>query len=697
MTESSLLPHLPHATDTAMTGLIPTPMNGLTTSDSPAATSITTAAADPPAMTILPEVSTTLAVVTNPTLTASTTSKDELCPSCAKDGRPVKRNLKTTHWVECEACRTWYHWDCVSGGQPLSTIDKWYCTSCLQLNASLVITFKPPARKSARKRTQLNYATLDGEGASSSNPDKWTKMIENKPLAPDRFKRMKGEEVSVKWMNEDETAFREPIVIEDARGLGMRMPCWPSEDGVGGATVPFDVRDVAQVVGEETPVEVIDVATQSNSPGWNLARWAEYYHKPEAERDKIRNVISLEVTGTPMAEMITPPRLVQDIDWFQRYWPLNRRSKGQFPKVQLYCLMSVAKSWTDMHVDFAGSSVFYHVLKGSKVFYFIRPTKANLNAYEKWCGSELQSSTWLGDLVDEVVKVELQQGNTMFIPTGWIHAVYTPIDSLVIGGNFLHSYNISTQLKVRDIEIKTRVPKKFRFPMFQRMCWYVGEAYTRALRNKEDICPRILPELRTLSDFLVSEARLIENTANDSTKKETKDMVPADKVPDPPALARELRWRLRLLLDGESGDEKPTKQVNGHGIVNGGARSKRSTPSNGVKRKRLANDERAGSQDTMLSDSAGGIFKNYTPRPWESVKKTDGLVLKRSAVPLPEDWEAGANVGSSRVGDLETRTDSVVKVRRVEGEKGKVILERETIVRTKEVWCAEDGDVMQVG
>lgn len=83
------------------------------------------------------------------------------------------------------------------------------------------------------------------------------KVIENKPTTPDRFKRMKGEDVNVKWMNEDETAFREPIVIEDAKGLGMRMPCWPSEDGVGGATVPFDVRDVARIVGEETPVEVI--------------------------------------------------------------------------------------------------------------------------------------------------------------------------------------------------------------------------------------------------------------------------------------------------------------------------------------------------------------------------------------------------------------------------------------------------------
>jgi F-box and leucine-rich repeat protein 10/11 len=87
-----------------------------------------------------------------------------------------------------------------------------------------------------------------------------------------------------------------------------------------------------------------------------------------------------------------------------------------------------------------------------------------LNAYEKWSGSELQNHAWLGDMVDEVIKVELTTGNTMIIPTGWIHAVvrmlhslqrtalihivwqHTPVDTLVFGGNFLHSYNISTRM-----------------------------------------------------------------------------------------------------------------------------------------------------------------------------------------------------------------------------------------------------------
>ena len=46
---------------------------------------------------------------------------------------------------------------------------------------------------------------------------------------------------------------------------------------------------------------------------------------------------------------------------------------------------------------------------------------------------------------------------SLFISPGWIHAVFTPVDSLVFGGNFLHSYNISMQLKIWQVEMKTHV------------------------------------------------------------------------------------------------------------------------------------------------------------------------------------------------------------------------------------------------
>lgn len=46
----------------------------------------------------------------------------------------------------------------------------------------------------------------------------------------------------------------------------------------------------------------------------------------------------------------------------------------------------------------------------------------------------------------------------MPFPTpGWIHAVYTPVDSLVFGGNILHSFNVPMQLRIYEIEDRTRV------------------------------------------------------------------------------------------------------------------------------------------------------------------------------------------------------------------------------------------------
>jgi len=41
------------------------------------------------------------------------------------------------------------------------------------------------------------------------------------------------------------------------------------------------------------------------------------------------------------------------------------------------------------------------------------------------------------------------------ISSGWIHAVLTPVDSLVFGGNFLHRYNIALQLRWAWITTKT--------------------------------------------------------------------------------------------------------------------------------------------------------------------------------------------------------------------------------------------------
>jgi len=85
--------------------------------------------------------------------------------------------------------------------------------------------------------------------------------------------------------------------------------------------------------------------------------------------------------------------------------------------------------------------------------------------------------------VKQCIRVTLEQGQTFIIPTGWIHAVHTPVDSIVFGGNFLHGLDMEGQLKIHCLETRTRVPAKFRFPSFVQLMYYAGTLYFQRLKR----------------------------------------------------------------------------------------------------------------------------------------------------------------------------------------------------------------------
>lgn len=74
---------------------------------------------------------------------------------------------------------------------------------------------------------------------------------------------------------------------------------------------------------------------------------------------------------------------------------------------------------------------------------------------------QAQDRIFFGDLVDTpIIKVVVPEKHTLLLPSAWIHSVYTPEDTLVIGGNFLHDDSISNQTHVFDMEERTRVQKE---------------------------------------------------------------------------------------------------------------------------------------------------------------------------------------------------------------------------------------------
>jgi F-box/leucine-rich repeat protein 10/11 len=324
-------------------------------------------------------------------------------------------------------------------------------------------------------------------------------------------------------------SLRRPMLIRDSpQSVGMKLP--PKRKGREAVTV----RDIADVVGHAVPVHVIDVEFQKELEDWTWGDLVDYFEDEERlsflqrgrqeeqdeessgprprprrkaaaaavsfadkTRHRVLNQISFEFSETPLAKKVRSPQFVRDIDWIQHAWPAEGTAK---PTVHHYCLTSASGCYTDFHLDFGGSSVFYHVLSGSKVFVLIKPTSKALKVYEDWLCRNNQAELFLPDLLEPadrsslVMKVTLKQEETFIIPSGWIHAVYTPEDSLVFGGNFLHGLDMRMQLAINSLEVRTRVLERFRFPHFIPTQFYAIGMYLGRLRRGE-ISKREVEEL----------------------------------------------------------------------------------------------------------------------------------------------------------------------------------------------------------
>ena len=232
----------------------------------------------------------------------------------------------------------------------------------------------------------------------------------------------------------DDDDFGQPIRIRNPEGLGMNMP--------DESTSFKDKETVLSEIGSSfSEIEVIDVSAQETIT-MPLDTFLDKYFGLVPSSTPL-NCLSLEVASTRMGARVQSPRFVRSLEWKKK---LDEKSSSP-AGVRKYFILSMENSYTDFHVDFGGSSVWYHVVKGAKTFYFVAPTAKNLSLFERWQRLQNQREIFFGDMVDKCYKLELGQKETVIIPTGWIHGVLTTTRSVVFGGNFLNSLNIPLQIK----------------------------------------------------------------------------------------------------------------------------------------------------------------------------------------------------------------------------------------------------------
>ncbi|KAM4019165.1 histone lysine demethylase PHF8 [Anomaloglossus baeobatrachus] len=429
----------------------------------------------------------------------------------------------TRFMIECDVCQDWFHGSCVGVEEEnASEIDLYHCPNCQ-------IAHGPSVMKKRRGSTKQDPAVTKEAGKPvQTGSAGFIKELRSRnfPSADEVILKPQGAQLTVEYL--EENSFSVPILVVKKDGLGMTLP-----------PLSFAVNDVEYYVGSEKEIDVIDVTRQADMK-MKLKDFVKYYNSPK--REKVLNVISLEFSETRLSNLVETPKIVRKLSWVENLWP--EQSVFERPNVQKYCLMGVKDSYTDFHIDFGGTSVWYHVLKGEKIFYLIQPTKTNLALFECWSSSSNQNEMFFGDQVDKCYRCPVKQGQTLFIPTGWIHAVLTPVDCLAFGGNFLHSLNIAMQLRAYEIEKRLSTADLFKFPNFESICWYVGKHLLDTFRGLRE-------NRRHPAAYLLHGAKALNMAFKAWTKKEA-IMDHEEEIPETiitVQLIKDLDREVRLMED----------------------------------------------------------------------------------------------------------------------------------------------------
>lgn len=445
------------------------------------------------------------------------TDKDT-CPICVAEIADPNPKVKTEaesinnitedsekdSWVGCDICGQWYHPSCVSITPfELERIFSYHCAECEPDHGPSELR-----RQLKRARVQIDYVALnqgDLFAVDKSEHPHVRRLLEFSPLVQTKSKQDYIEVLKSWELTSDRVVssrLSKPILISSATlDTGMKLPVPRTE---------LTVNYITEKTGSDEFVEVMDVLSQqSESPSWTLQMWRDYFYTPVEQRDRIRNVISLEISDVmDLGTAFTRPKMVEDLDMVDTVWGALDTGKDEVdaaeadarPKVTTYCLMSVKGSYTDFHIDFSGTPVYYTVCKGNKEFIMYPPTPENLSIYESWCLEQDQNHLWLCEYEKRIggkfrkltggFKVRLQEGDLFIIPSGWIHSVYTPCDTVVVGGNYLTFMDIPMHIKIYEIERRTGVPSKYRFPKFNKVLWLASWSM---LHNTEEFLRKVEP------------------------------------------------------------------------------------------------------------------------------------------------------------------------------------------------------------
>lgn len=135
----------------------------------------------------------------------------------------------------------------------------------------------------------------------------------------------------------------------------------------------------------------------------------------------------------------------------------------------------MANAYSDFQITFGGSIGWYHLLKGKQRFFFAKPTEENLAVYKRLEEIDEDDSWFLPDEIkDSIYVIDLEPGQTLLIPGGYIVATLTCEQSLLFVGNQLLSLQAEMQIRIYRMEKELKMQRRLgtiMMPNFELLHW----------------------------------------------------------------------------------------------------------------------------------------------------------------------------------------------------------------------------------
>ncbi|EFP05015.1 hypothetical protein CRE_03280 [Caenorhabditis remanei] len=386
-----------------------------------------------------------------------------------------------------------------------------------------------------------------------------------------RFEYVANGEKFMEEMAKDDV-LHNPFLIENANGLGMTIANNLNFDTLEDQLKPSN--------GQPLPnVDVINTYKRSTEP-MTVEQLLEEFKKPNAERSACYNCLSFETSNIDsrfckefkLPKYVVKKSLVHNLRNIlnekinqlleqpgnseeivqKRKAEVKRlvKQRDNMPNYHLYVMLTMAGSFTEPHIDYSATSLYFYVAKGQKIFYFAPPTKENLvffRDYEKY-----EMTEWIGKpLFNQWQRVVINEGGIAVVPAGYIHFVYTPLDSIAIGGSYLTEDSFELQFQ-RSKQEESWVKKN---PKFKNII-YQGFRDVMFCYMEHILIPKLESgaELQETVDMFCKEMNDRQSTAGFSKKDRQKLLDELAKYKSEPASKK--RNHPESSEDGEPADQK---------------------------------------------------------------------------------------------------------------------------------------------